>query len=128
MLRRLARTLILLFAVYGLVPGGERAIEQVVELVGHGHLAHTVPDEPDPFASEHGCTPAEPNCECAHAQPTAPYARAEARPVLPGEHLVLWLLDADSDARNPSSGRRFAGDDVPPANRSTAPPTPPANA
>ena len=127
MLRRLLRHLVLLIAVFGLMPGAERALEQVIELVGHGHFAHTVPGEPDPFAAEHGCTPAEPNGSCGHSQASAMQAKAEAG-AFPGDRWLTWMMDSERAGRRPASVRHPLTNDVAPANRSTAPPTPPANA
>ena len=127
MLRRLARNLLLLVAVFGIFPGGEMVLEQVTELLGHGHFAHTVPGEADPFAAEHGCTPAEQNCSCPHAQPSTAQGRAEAG-AFPTDNWLTWMLDAERIGRRPASARGPSGNDIAPANRSTAPPTPPANA
>jgi hypothetical protein len=127
MLRRLARNLLLLAAVYGVLPGGELVVEQVTELVGHGHFAHSIAGEVDPFAAEHGCTPAEQNCSCPHAQPSTAQGKAEAG-AFPNDHWLTWMLDAARAGRRPASARRVSSNDVAPANRSTAPPTPPANA
>lgn len=127
MLRRLARTLLLLAAVFGILPGGEMVVEQVTELAGHGHFAHSVPGEVDPFAAEHGCGPAEQNCSCPHAQPTTAQGRAEAG-AFPMDNWLTWMLDAQRAGRRPASARQFGENDRVPANLSTAPPTPPANA
>ena len=127
MLRRLARNLLLLVAVFGIFPGGEMVLEQVTELLGHGHFAHTVPGEADPFAAEHGCGPAEQNCQCPHAQLATAQGRAEAG-AFPTDHWLTWMLDAARAGRHPVSARGPSGNDIAPANRSTAPPTPPANA
>lgn len=127
MLRRLARTLLLLSVVLGILPGADLVVEQVVELVGHGHFAHSVPGEPDPFAAEHGCGPAEPNCSCPHAQPSTAQGKVQAG-AFPTDHWLTSMLDAERAGRRPASARRQAEHDRIPANRSTAPPTPPANA
>ena len=127
MLRRLARTLLLLVTVFGILPGGEFFVEQLVELVGHGHLAHTVPGEPDPFAAEHGCGPTEQNCQCPHAQASTAHGRSEAG-AFPTDHWLTWMLDAERAGRRPASERRHFEHDRVPANLATAPPTPPANA
>lgn len=111
----------------GMLPGTELLVEHVVELVGHGHLAHTVAGEADPFAAEHGCSPAEPNCSCPHAQPTTTQSRSEAG-AFPTDHWLTWVLDAERAGRRPASARRQGEHDRIPANRATAPPTPPANA
>lgn len=127
MIRSLARTLVLLAVVLGILPGGELVLENVTELVRHGHPAHSVPGEVDPFAAEHGCTPAEQNCSCPHAQPGTAQGKAEAG-AFPTDHWLTWMLDAERAGRRPASARGIPGNDIPPANRSTAPPTPPANA
>lgn len=126
-LRRLARTLILIVALFGILPGGDMIVEQVVELAGHGHFAHTVPGEADPFAAEHGCSPAEQNCSCPHAQASMASARAEAG-AFPTAEWITWMVDSDRAGRRPASARRRPEQDRIPANRATAPPTPPANA
>lgn len=124
---RLARILVLLSAVFGILPGTALLVEQVVELAGHGHLAHTVPGEPDPFAAEHGCTPSEQNCSCPHAQPTTAQVRSEVG-AFPTDHWLTWVLDAERAGRRPASARRRAEHERVPAHLATAPPTPPANA
>lgn len=124
---RLARLLVLLSVVFGILPGGELLLEQVVELAGHGHFAHSVPGEADPFAAEHGCGPTESNCSCPHAQPSTSQGRSEAG-AFPTDHWLTWMLDAERAGRRPASARRRAEHDRVPANRATAPPTPPANA
>lgn len=126
-IRRLARTLLLLATVFGILPGGEMVVEQVTELARHGHPAHSVPGEPDPFAAQHGCSPAEQNCSCPHAQPTTAHGKAEAG-AFPQDHWLTWMLESERAARRPASARRQVENEVAPANRSTAPPTPPANA
>ena len=68
MLRRLARNLLLLVAVLGLMPGVNEALEQAAELIEHGHPAHTVPGEAHPLAAEHGCTPVQHQCPCHQGQ------------------------------------------------------------
>ncbi len=127
MIRRLLRTLLILVSVLGILPGSELLVEQVTELLGHGHFAHTVHGEADPFAAEHGCGPAEQNCPCPHAQLTTAQGRAEAG-AFPTDHWLTWMLDAERAGRRPASARHPGGNDIAPANRSTAPPTPPANA
>lgn len=124
---RLARLLVLLSVVFGILPGGELLLEQVVELVGHGHFAHSVPGEADPFAAEHGCGPTESNCSCPHAQPSTSQGRSEAG-AFPTDHWLTWMLDAERLGRRPASARRHPEHDRVPANLATAPPTPPANA
>lgn len=126
-IRRLARTLVLLAVALGMFPGGELLVEHVTELARHGHPAHSVPGEPDPFAAQHGCSPAEQNCSCPHAQPTTAHGKAEAG-AFPQDHWLTWMLESERAARRPASARRQVENEVAPANRSTAPPTPPANA
>lgn len=126
MIFRVARTLFFLISVFGFFPGGEIVVEQVKELVSHGHFAHTVPGEADPFAAEHGCGPAEQNCSCAHAQPTMTQQRADSA-AFPADPWLTWMLDAQRASR-PGAAQWFGTNEVPPANRANAPPTPPANA
>lgn len=127
MIRRLLRALLMLVSVFGILPGSVLLVEQVTELLGHGHFAHSVPGEPDPFAAEHGCGPAEQNCQCPHAQLTTAQAKAEAD-AFPTDHWLTWMLDAERAGRRTAAARRVSSNDIAPANRSTAPPTPPANA
>lgn len=127
MIRRFLLTLLILVSVLGILPGSELLVEQVSELVRHGHPAHSVPGESDPFAAEHGCGPAEQNCPCPHAQLTTAQGKAEAG-AFPTDPWLTWMLDAERAGRRHASARRASGNDIAPANRSTAPPTPPANA
>lgn len=127
MFRRLARAVVVLVALLGILPGGEMIVEHLVELAGHGHLAHSVPGEVDPFAAEHGCSPAEQNCSCPHAQASTDAGRAEAG-AYPLAVWTTWMLDAERAGRRPTSARQRAENDRLPANHANAPPTPPANA
>lgn len=127
MLRRLLRTLVVLVAALGILPGSELLIENASELIGHGHFAHSARDKAEPFNAEHGCSPAERNCPCPHAQLTMAQGKAEVA-AFPQDHWLTWTLDVERAGRRSDSIRRFRGSDVAPANRSTAPPTPPAKA
>lgn len=67
---RLARTLLLLLAVLGMMPGVEELVEQLAERIVHGHPAHSTPGEPDLFCAEQDCGPCTgPACAC-HAVPS----------------------------------------------------------
>ena len=111
----------------GLMPGVNEALEQVTELVAHGHPAHSVPGEADPLAAEHGCSPSQHACPCHESQASSMQAKAEAG-AFPTDHWLTWMVDAERVGRRPASARRVSGNDRVPANLSTAPPTPPANA
>ena len=126
MLRRLARNLLLLVAVLGLMPGVNEALEQAAELIEHGHPAHTVPGEAHPLAAEHGCTPVQHQCPCHEGQSVDMRGAMAGGPS--AENWLTWMLDAERVGRRPASARGPSGNDIAPANRSTAPPTPPANA
>jgi hypothetical protein len=126
MLRRLARTLLVLVAVLGLLPGVNEALEHLGELIEHGHLAHSVPGEHDPFGEEHGCTPVQHQCPCHEGQSVA-YSIYGVGAADHAEWLT-WMMDADRARLRATSARGPIGNDLAPANRSTAPPTPPANA
>lgn len=126
MFRRLARTLLLTLAVLGLIPGMNEAVEQLAELVGHGHLAHTVPDEHDPLADEHGCTPVQHHCPCHQGQ-TAGYHDYAAEAANSAQWLT-WMLDADLAPRRATDPRRPHGNDELPRSSARGPPTPPPNA
>ena len=69
-LRRLFRAWLVALAVFAAIPGSAEALEQLVELVGHGHPAHSVPGEADRFCIEHeDVAPCSgPTCGC-HASP-----------------------------------------------------------
>lgn len=68
MIRRLSRNLLVLLAILGLLPGAGGLVEHVVELLAHGHAAHSVEGEHDPLADEHGCTPVQHHCPCHDGQ------------------------------------------------------------
>ena len=125
MLVRLARRLLLLVAVLGLMPGFDAAMEALVELADHGHAAHSVPGEPDPLAEEHGCTPVEHHCPCHAAEPVL-LGRAGQLAARPPEGLALHL-DPRPPRRAPAR-RAPLGPDARRLTRATAPPTPPPNA
>ena len=127
MIRRFLRHLLILVSVLGILPGSELLVEHVSELVRHGHPAHSVPGEADPRAAEHGCSPIQHACPCHHSQASSTQAKAQAG-AFPTDHWLTWMLDAERVGRRPASARGPSGNDIAPANRSTAPPTPPANA
>lgn len=126
MLRRLARTLLLLLAVLGLVPGMYEAVEQIAELVEHGHPAHSVPGEHDPFADEHGCTPIQHQCPCHEGQSVAHYRYA----VGAANHAewLTWMMDVDHARLRATNARHSSVNDALPRSLAHGPPTPPPNA
>ncbi|MFZ5480813.1 MAG: hypothetical protein ACOZNI_28895 [Myxococcota bacterium] len=126
MLRRLARTLLLLVAALGLLPGVSEAAEQVAELVTHGHPAHSAPGEVDPLAGEHGCSPVEHRCPCHESQSLSLNGAYGAG--APAGAWLTWMLDADQARRRARSARRPATAELVAASRATGPPTPPPNA
>ena len=127
MIRRLLRTLLIVVLLLGILPGSELLVEHVSELVRHGHPAHSVPGEADPYAAEHGCSPSQHACPCHESQASSTQGKAGAG-AFPTDHWLTWMLDAERAGRRPASARQPSGNDIAPANRSTAPPTPPANA
>lgn len=52
--------------VWTLFPGSSEASEQIVHLLRNGHLAHSIPADPDesPAGPEHGCQGAMHVCRC----------------------------------------------------------------
>ena len=127
MIRRFLHHLLILVSVLGILPGSELLVEHVSELVRHGHPAHSVPGEADPHAAEHGCSSTQHACPCHNSQASSTQAKAQAGS-FPTEHWLTWMLDAERAGRRPGSAGHPRGNDIAPANRSTAPPTPPANA
>jgi hypothetical protein len=123
--RRLARILVLLVAVFGLVPGIRDAAERAVVELATG----SAPADTDPSCVDHGCTPCEdPGCAChgcvsrTSSTVTAPPATTDAAP----DWLTLMLYA-------PPLPRRGAPDSINHGDaqivaRATAPPTPPPNA
>lgn len=57
-----------LLLAWSFLPGGFELIEQTVHLVSKGHLAHSIPDDPDelPADAEHGCQGLMHVCHCHH--------------------------------------------------------------
>lgn len=126
MLRRLARTLLLLLAVLGLLPGASQAMEQIAELIEHGHPAHSVPGEPDRFADEHGCTPIQHQCPCHEGQSVA-YNRYAVGAANHAEWLT-WMMDVDLARLRAMNARHPSVNDALPRSLAHGPPTPPPNA
>ncbi len=126
MFRRLARTLLLLVAVLGLLPGVSEAVEQLGELIEHGHPAHSVPGETDPLAGEHGCTPVQHQCPCHEGQSIALYSYTVG--AMTSEHWLTWMMEADRVRVHATSSRTPASNDRLPILGANAPPTPPPNA
>ena len=128
MLRRLSRFCLLLLAVLSAALGTGELIEQAVELAGHGHPAHSVPDEVDPFCSEQGEAPCE-GATCVCHSTTSAVSLGMVQTVTLFES--GWEIRLDDDASLIASGglarRPFASVDAP-RNRANAPPTPPPNA
>lgn len=125
-LRRLARRLLLLVAVLGLMPGVDEIVEQVAELAEHHHLAHSVPGEADPLGEEHGCSPVEHHCRCHQGQSVE--LRDSGRLGAGAPMWLTWMLDMPGvrvradNAASPGVSDRLA------QSRANAPPTPPPNA
>jgi hypothetical protein len=73
MSRRLSRVLVALLLVWTLVPGSGEATEQVLHLLQNGHLAHSIPDDPDeePLGTEHGCQGTMHICRCCPSSPAS---------------------------------------------------------
>ena len=126
MFRRLARTLLLTLAVLGLIPGMNEAVEQLVELAGHGHLAHSVPDGHDPLAGEHGCTPLQHHCPCHQGQ-TAGY-HDYAVDAATAAAWLTWMVDGEFAPRPAPDRRQLNAHDDLPRSSARGPPTPPPNA
>lgn len=126
MLRRLARTLLLLLAVLGLLPGASQAMEQIAELIEHGHPAHSVPGEPDRFADEHGCTPLQHQCPCHEGQSVAQHGYS----VGAANHAewLTWMMDVDHARLRAMNARHSSVNDALPRSLAHGPPTPPPNA
>lgn len=121
-IRRMFHQFVLLLSLIGLMPGVDLLIEQAAELIGHGHLAHST-GEPDPLAAEHGCTPTDHHCACAHAAGAslAPRLNPTAHP----PRVAPWGLVLTLSRRQSKRARTLAAADRSPAHRATAPPTPP---
>ena len=66
MLMRVGRSVIAALLVWALVPGSAEMSEQLVHLLRNGHLAHSIPGDPDevPPGAEHGCQGAMHLCRC----------------------------------------------------------------
>lgn len=125
--RRLLRTFVLLIAVLGLLPDATWAVVEVAGLIAGEPVSTGGSDEADPVAAERGCTPISHVCPCHQSQGASAQAKPEAGS-FSSDHWLAWMLEHPQSARQVPQGRRLVGNDLPPANRSTAPPTPPANA
>ncbi len=126
MLRRLTRTLLLLVAVLGLMPGVNEAVEHLAEFIGHGHPAHSVPGEHDPLADEHGCTPVQHQCPCHEGQSVAhdSFTIGAARHA----EWLTWMIGSDRARLPATNGRTPHAHDMLPRSAAHGPPTPPPNA
>jgi len=125
-IRRFAALVLVCLAVAGLLPGAREAIEHLGEWVEHGHLAHSIPGEHDPYADEHGCTPIQHRCPCHEGQSVAVYSLV-AGANWSAEWLV-WMLPSKA-ARAAVPAVQFARQTAPLyLSRANAPPTPPPNA
>lgn len=125
MLRSIAQILLLLFAVLATTPGASELVENVVERLQHGHPAHSVPGEEDPFCADEGSAPCKgPSCEC-HVGAGIFLVELGAESGI----RVEWTSLAMAGALRPkASGEpRVRWSDVCPNARSNAPPTPPPN-
>jgi hypothetical protein len=72
-----ARWLLILTLVSGLVPSLGEGVELVVHYAATGHLAHFQPGEADlaDTGPEHGCGPLAHHCGCCHSQPVLTQAQ-----------------------------------------------------
>jgi len=66
-----ANVVLALTLVWSLFPGTRELTEQVVHLVRNGHLAHSIPNDPDacPTDAEHGCEGPMHLCQCCQTVP-----------------------------------------------------------
>lgn len=127
MIWRCARNLLAFVAFLGLLPGFNLVVEQLAELVQHGHLAHTVRGEADPLGEEHGCNPIEHHCPCHRGGQSAELGRlVDGGTVAP--LWLTWMIDFPDPRRRHLSQDWPRATDRLVASRSTAPPTPPPNA
>ena len=86
-----ARWVLILALVSGLVPSIGEGVELVVHYASTGHVAHLEPGENDlgDLGAEHGCGPLVHHCGCCFSQPVLPSlatrssaAPPEGRPAL----------------------------------------------
>ena len=128
MLRRLSRYCLLLVAILGALLGEGELMEQVVELAGHGHPPHSVPDKVDPFCNEQGETPCEgPSCVCHSTTSAVSLCLVETVALFESGWEIRLHDDASLIASGGLARRPFASVDAP-RDRANAPPTPPPNA
>ncbi|HND34655.1 MAG TPA: hypothetical protein PLA94_31845 [Myxococcota bacterium] len=123
MFLRLARCLLLLLAVLGMMPGVEELVEELAEQIAHGHPAHSSPHEPDLFCAEQDCGPCSgPACAC-HAVPSAVAENTKVDWLSPS---WLTFIEASANSQPPRPrhpDRPALRFDFP----APGPPTPPPN-
>lgn len=125
MLPAFLRSLMLLVALLGLLPGVNEALEHVAELVQHGHVAHSSGDEHHALEGEHGCTPVQHHCGC-HATQSATLADLGAWAAYP-QGTTVWLVPTPPPAGDSTPSSPLLRDDRAPRTRALTPPTPPPN-
>ena len=78
--RNSARIAVALALGWSLFPGTRELTEQAVHLVRNGHLAHSIPNDPDasPTDAEHGCQGPMHLCQCCHTVPLMIAAAADS--------------------------------------------------
>lgn len=69
--RNVVRIILALVLAWSLFPGTRELTEQVLHVVRNGHLAHSIPNDPDaaPDDCEHGCQGPMHVCRCCHSVP-----------------------------------------------------------
>ena len=91
--------MVALALTWSLFPGTREMTEQVVHLVQSGHLAHSIPNDPDagPEDAEHDCQGAMHLCQCCHTAPLVIAAGADS--ITPPESTpsVAWASSALHD-------------------------------
>lgn len=62
----LAQAAVAVTLAWSLIPGTRELTEQIVHLAANGHLAHSIPNDPDacPPDAEHGCEGPMHVCQC----------------------------------------------------------------
>lgn len=102
---RYAATRVLVVAlIWMLTPGLTESAENLLHLLGSGHVAHALSQGPDhePMGDEHGCSGTFHVCSCHQTLPTAlAVARATQK-------LTLQTMDSTT-----AGGSLFEGPDLP---------------
>lgn len=100
-----------LLLAWSLLPGGFELAEQTVHLVSKGHLAHSIPDDPDepPVDAEHGCQGLMHVCHCYHGA-------GQVGPKPPGSPVPLSVrLPSTAWYRNATTIRQSGVCSIPPS-------------